>query len=221
VEETLQNTDAMLHHERSLYGAGTAAIAGVDEAGRGSLAGPVVAAAVMLPRIGSLAQCPSFYREIQDSKKLTPKKRSQIYGQILQDRDIGVGVGIIGETVIDDINILQATFRAMRCALADLPREPEMILVDGTEVPSLPKPHRAIVGGDALSISIAAASIVAKVVRDGIMVDYDAAYPEYGFKVHKGYGTKRHLDALRAHGPCRIHRRTFAPVRQLTFGWSS
>lgn len=210
----------MLEHERALYGTGMRVIAGVDEAGRGSLAGPVVAGAVIFSRIDSLAQCPPFYREIQDSKKLTPKKREQIYAQILQDATISVGVGIVDETVIDAINILQATFRAMRLALADLSVEPDVILVDGTEVPALPKPHRAIVGGDAASISIAAASIVAKVVRDGIMVKYDAAYPLYGFKVHKGYGTKFHVDALREHGPCKIHRNSFSPVRQLTFGWS-
>lgn len=219
VDVTVRNVDAMLEHERVLYDAGIRVIAGVDEAGRGSLAGPVVAGAVVFPPIDSLAQCPPFYREIQDSKKLTPKKREQTYTQILQDETISVGVGIVDETVIDDINILQATFRAMRLALADLPVEPDVILVDGTEVPALSKPHRAIVGGDAASISIAAASIVAKVVRDRIMVKYDAAYPLYGFKVHKGYGTKRHMDALRTYGPCQIHRRTFEPVRQLTFGW--
>ena len=209
----------MLEHERSLYQTGAGAIAGVDEAGRGALAGPVVAGAVILPRTETFEQCPSFYREIQDSKKLTPRKRERLYAQILEDRKISVGVGIVDEAVIDDINILQATFRAMRQAIAGLAVEPDVILVDGNEVPALPKPHRAIVGGDAASVSIAAASIVAKVVRDRIMVTYDATYPQYGFKVHKGYGTALHLGALRTYGPCKIHRNSFAPVRQLTFQW--
>jgi len=210
----------MLVHERRHYAAGKRVIAGVDEAGRGSLAGPVVAGAVILPRIDTLSDVPSYYRGIKDSKKLSPRKREALYALMRQDSRIRIGVGIVEETVIDDINILQATFRAMREAVAGLSAVPDMVLVDGAAVPDRQNPYEAIVGGDAASISIAAASIVAKVTRDAIMAQYDAVFPRYGFKIHKGYGTKLHVDSLREYGPCRIHRSSFAPVKQMSFQWS-
>lgn len=176
-------------------------IVGVDEAGRGPLAGPVVAAAVqILPT--------DFKCEIRDSKRLSPKKREQAYEEILRTCHVGVGISTVAE--IDEINILQATFLAMRRALKVLPFEPEFCLVDGNlEIPDLPWPQRAIVKGDHLSISIAAASIVAKVERDRIMEDYHKLYPNYNFGQNKGYATKEHRAAIKENGRSPVHRQSF------------
>lgn len=192
----------LLKHERDLNRSGYSRIAGIDEAGRGPLAGPVVAGAVMLNGY-------SFKERIDDSKKLSAKKREKAYREIL--RKCHVGVGIVDEHIIDDINIYQATKKAMQLALANLKLAPDYVIVDGNMRISTRCPIRCIVGGDSKSMSIAAASIVAKVTRDRIMVEYDKVYPQYGFARHKGYGTKAHKIAIISHGPSPIHRRSFCP----------
>lgn len=176
-------------------------ICGVDEAGRGPLAGPVVAGAVILPK-----DCRILY--INDSKKLSPKRREALYTEI-QEKAISVGVGVIPPEVIDEINILQATYRAMRTALQSLKVQPQLLLNDAVTIPDMLIPQVPIIKGDAKSQSIAAASIIAKVTRDHLMEAYDLIYPEYGFAAHKGYGTAAHIEAIRKAGPCPIHRRTF------------
>ncbi|MDP2806571.1 MAG: ribonuclease HII [bacterium] len=188
-------------------------IAGVDEAGRGPWAGPVVAAAVILPLGCRLVG-------INDSKKLSPQKRRQALGLILSQA-VAVGLGMVDPAGIDEVNILQATFKAMSFALCSLREKPGLIIVDGNKkIPRLPErfsvvPQRTIVKGDGLSLSIAAASIVAKCFRDSLMEGYELEYPGYGFVRHKGYGTKEHQKALTKMGPCPIHRRSYAPVRAL------
>ena len=202
------NTKAhLLAHERSLNSSGYGSIAGVDEAGRGPLAGPVVAAAVILKGF-------SFKARIDDSKKLSPKARETAYAEIMEKAV--VGVGIVGEKTIDRINIYQATKKAMQEALSNLAGSPpQYVIVDGRMKLATKCPLRCIPGGDAKSISIAAASIIAKVTRDRIMELYDDIYPQYGFARHKGYGTKSHIAALKRHGPSPIHRNSFNPVRNL------
>jgi ribonuclease HII len=180
-------------------------VAGIDEAGRGPLAGPVVAAAVVLP----------FHRTIRgldDSKLLSEPERHRLYAAIL-DAAFAVGVGTADACEIDSLNILEATRLAMRRAIHSLPLPPDFLLVDAVTLPAVPIHSRPIIKGDALSCSIAAASIVAKVTRDRIMTEYHRAYPRYNFESHKGYCTEEHLLRLAEHGPCAIHRRTFAPVR--------
>jgi len=196
----------LLQHEKRLNSQGLKLIAGIDEAGRGPLAGPVVAGAVILKDF-------DFKEDIDDSKKLSPKKRERAYREILEKAI--VGVGIIDEKTIDRINIYQATIRAMQEAVNNLMTKPEYALVDGRMKLPTKCPIKCIVGGDSKSLSIAAASIVAKVTRDRIMVKYDRAYPQYGFARHKGYGTKFHLAALEEHGPSPIHRFSFQPVKSL------
>ena len=176
-------------------------ICGIDEAGRGPLAGPVVAGAVILPK-----DCHMLY--LNDSKKLSAKKRDELYEQI-KNEAVSWAFGIIGPERIDEINILQATYEAMREAVSQLSPAPQMLLNDAVEIPGLPQPQCAIIKGDAKSISIAAASIMAKVTRDRIMMEYDKKYPMYGFASHKGYGSAAHIAAIREHGPSPIHRRTF------------
>jgi len=176
-------------------------ICGIDEAGRGPLAGPVVAAAVILPR-GLVIPY------VNDSKKLTERRREQLYPEILE-KAVAVGVGIVPPERIDEINILQATYEAMRQAVAKLQVCPDILLNDAVRIPGIDIPQVPIVKGDAKSISIACASIIAKVTRDHIMLEYDRTYPAYGFAGHKGYGTAAHIAALRENGPCPIHRRTF------------
>jgi len=205
--------DDRFQYERGQYAAGIARLAGVDEAGRGPLAGPVVAAAAVLPRQWEVDGLPNGLLGLNDSKQLTEKIREQLFEAIHAEPGIHYGVGIIRAEEIDRINILQATYRAMNAALAQLAPAAEHALVDGRPVPSLAVPHTAIVKGDAKSFSIAAASILAKVTRDRLMVQYGKEWPEYGFAAHKGYGTAAHLAALTEHGPCPIHRRSFAPVR--------
>ena len=180
---------------------GFACICGVDEAGRGPLAGPVCAAAVILP--------PDIQIEgLNDSKKLTDKKRRALY-DVITEQAVSYGIAFADEQEIDEINILQATFLAMRRAFEKLTVTPDIALIDGNRAPGLSCRERTVVHGDALSASIAAASILAKVTRDRLMEEYDAQYPQYGFAVHKGYGTQRHYAALREFGACPIHRQTF------------
>jgi len=192
--------------EHKAVSKGFSRIAGVDEAGRGPLAGPVVSAAVILPE--------SFHNDaVTDSKKLTPKKRDILY-DVIREQALAVGVGIAGPDEIDRINILQASLFSMKLAVENLPHPPDYLLIDGNFTIPHPLPQAAIVKGDSLSISIAAASIIAKVTRDRLMTDYDARYPGYGFAGHKGYPTQAHRDAIRRLGPCPIHRRTFRGVRE-------
>lgn len=187
--------------ESSFREKGYQLICGIDEAGRGPLAGPVCAAAVILPYGLDIPG-------LNDSKKLTDKKRSELYEQILSSAAC-YGIAVADEKEIDEINILQATFRAMERAVSKLNIKPDLILVDGNRLPQLDTETHAVVKGDSLSASIAAASILAKVTRDRFMEQQDELYPAYGFAVHKGYGTKRHYEALTEHGPCPIHRMTF------------
>ncbi len=190
----------MFDYEGELKLKGYSLIAGVDEAGRGPLAGPVVSAAVIL-------KCADFKSRIDDSKKLSSLQREKAYTEIKEKAY--VAVGIVGEKVIDQINILQATLLSMKKAVAFLEPSPEFVLVDGNTSLSLEISNQSIIGGDAKCLSIACASIIAKVARDRIMAVYDRYFPEYGFLQHKGYGTKRHLEVLRKIGPCLIHRRSF------------
>ena len=187
---------------------GCSPVAGIDEAGRGPLAGPVVAAAVILP---DGFKCEG----LNDSKKLTPSRREKIF-EMLTSADSGViwSLSKIEPREIDSINILRATHKAMACAATSLEIQPAMSLIDGLPIKGFPFPYCAIVKGDSLSMSIAAASILAKVHRDRIMIEYAKTYPQYKFDRHKGYGTRLHLDALNTHGPCEIHRQSFAPVAQ-------
>jgi ribonuclease HII len=183
-------------------------IAGVDEAGRGPIAGPVVAACVVLPPRHTLAG-------IADSKQLTPAQREALYAAITQ-RALAWAIGLASPREIERYNILQASLQAMRRAVLALPIPPQRVLVDGKHaIPSLPLPQQAVVGGDALEESIAAASILAKVARDRIMRELDRLYPQYGFAQHKGYPTVLHLTRLQMYGACPAHRRTYAPVAQL------
>lgn len=176
-------------------------ICGVDEVGRGPLAGPVVAAAVILPK-----ECDILY--INDSKKLSEKKREMLYDEIMEKAE-AVGIGIVGPERIDEINILQATYEAMRIAVSKLPLQPDLMLNDAVTIPGLTMKQVSIIKGDAKSASIGAASIIAKVTRDRMMVEYDSIFPEYGFASNKGYGTAAHIAALKELGPTPIHRRSF------------
>ncbi|MBN2202401.1 ribonuclease HII [bacterium] len=191
----------MLEIETAIRESGADWIAGVDEAGRGPLAGPVVAAAVIF-RPGD------FHDRVRDSKKIRPCERDSLYDWI-RGNAACVGVGIVGPERIDETNILQATHAAMREALASLSPEPRHIIVDGRPIPRASTPQTAVIRGDARCFSVAAASIIAKVTRDRLMAEYDRSYPQYGFARHKGYGTRLHVDAIRSHGLCPIHRRTF------------
>lgn len=176
-------------------------ICGIDEVGRGPLAGPVVAAAVILPKDMDI-----YY--LDDSKKLSSKKREELYDEIME-KAVAVGIGSSDEKCIDAINIRQANYLAMREAIGKLGVKPDILLVDAEHIPDVDIMQESIIKGDAKSVSIAAASIIAKVTRDRYMEEIDALYPEYGFAVHKGYGTKKHRDAIKAYGPCEIHRRSF------------
>jgi ribonuclease HII len=206
-------TEDQFHYEREHHARGLLRLAGIDEAGRGPLAGPVVAAAVVLPVRWVGGGLPESLQRLNDSKQLTEKIREELFAAIHLETEIHFGIGIIDAEVIDDINILQATHRAMNAALAQLAPSAAHALVDGHRVPTLTTPQTAIVKGDCKSYSIAAASILAKVTRDRLMRGYDQQWPEYGFAKHKGYGTAAHQAALEQHGPCPIHRRSFAPVR--------
>ena len=182
-------------------------ICGVDEAGRGPLAGRVYAAAVILPS-GVI-----FETEINDSKKLTEKKREAAFDEIIQ-KSLAYSIAFADETLIDEINILNATHRAMCEAVEKLPVHPDYVLIDGNSIKGLSLPHQTVIGGDAKSLSIAAASILAKVSRDHYIIEQAKLYPQYGFEKHKGYGTREHLEMIRTYGPCPIHRKTFKGVRE-------
>ena len=201
------------HLEREHHARGLTRLAGIDEAGRGPLAGPVVAAAAVLPAEWVADGLPESLQRLDDSKQLTEKIREELFAAIHSETEIHFGIGIIDAAVIDDINILQATHRAMNAALAQLDPPAAHVLVDGRPVPTLATPQTAIIKGDAKSYSIAAASIRAKLPRDRLMRGHHKQWPEYGFAQHKGYGTAAHQAALEQHGPCPIHRRSFAPVR--------
>lgn len=202
-----------LAFERDLHQRGILHLAGVDEAGRGPLAGPVVAAAVCFPSAWLRDGLPSEFRGLNDSKQLSAKERERFHDLLTTTAGIRLGTGIVDADLIDQINILQATHRAMRLALAQLQPPPEHVLVDGLPVKLLGYPQTALVKGDARSYTIAAASIIAKVTRDRLMLDYDRLYPAYGFAEHKGYPTPQHVASLTQCGPCPIHRRSFAPLR--------
>lgn len=187
--------------EEGFYAEGIRVICGVDEAGRGPLAGPVCAAAVILPEHLELPG-------LTDSKKLSDKKRRELY-PIIKEQALAWGIGFATEREIDEINILQATFLAMRRALEQMQVKPDLALIDGNRETDFGIPVKTVVKGDSLSANIAAASVLAKVTRDDLMVEMAQKYPEYGFEIHKGYGTKAHYAALREHGPSPIHRMTF------------
>lgn len=194
-----ERMESMKHYERKY--AEYSYIAGIDEVGRGPLAGPVVTCAVILPK-----ECNLLY--INDSKKVPEKKREQLCEEIKQCA-IAYKIGIVEHTVIDEINILQATYEAMRQSIAGLNPQPDLLLNDAVTIPEVPIRQIPIIKGDAKSISIAAASIVAKVTRDHMMEEYDKLYPGYGFASNKGYGSAKHIEAIKTLGPCPIHRRTF------------
>jgi ribonuclease HII len=213
-----------LEEEMALLSQGYSFIAGVDEAGRGSLAGPVVAAAVILP-LGELSpsqsdpdECLERFAGVRDSKQLTARERERLF-EVVMLHALSVGVGIGSVEIIDERNILRATKYAMRDAIAQLKTPPQAppqaLLLDAIHLPDIELLQRSIIKGDALCLSIAAASIIAKVTRDHIMVQLHGLFPAYGFARHKGYGTEEHLAALREHGASPHHRRSFAPVREL------
>lgn len=196
----------MLEYENELYEKGITLIAGVDEVGRGPLIGPVVAAAVILPK--------GFYHPgIKDSKKLNEKKREELY-KVITENALSIGVGTVSEEVIDEINIYEATKTAMKEAINSLTIPPEHVLIDAMKL-DLKMPSTSIIKGDALSESIAAASIIAKVTRDHLLMKMDEEYPMYDLKNNKGYGTKKHLEALEKYGACKYHRKSYSPVTKV------
>ena len=199
--------------ERALWQQGLIRVAGVDEAGRGPLAGPVSAAAVILPPAWAKIGLPAELSGLNDSKQLTEPQREAFYEFIVYCPDLLHAVVLVDAGRIDIINILQATHEAMNAALARLSPAPQHALVDGRPVKTMRVPQTALVKGDARSYSIAAASVLAKVTRDRLMLEYHQQWPAYGFAGHKGYGTAQHLAALAQHGPCPIHRRSFAPLK--------
>jgi ribonuclease HII len=199
-------TQPMDYFEKIYYRQGYHQVAGVDEAGRGPLAGPVVAAAVILPRDG-------IGERLFDSKKISSRKREDLY-EIILSRAVGVGVGTIGQEEVDLLNIFQATLKAMAQAVESLPIPPDFVLIDGTHGPALSIPQKPIRKGDCLCNSIAAASIIAKVTRDRMMLGFHQQYPQYNFAKHKGYGTREHLRAIERFGVCELHRKTFRGVKE-------
>lgn len=194
----------MLEYENNLYNEGVTLIAGVDEVGRGPLIGPVVACACILP-------VNFYHKDIKDSKKLSEKKREEMY-KIIKENAISIGLGIVSEKVIDEVNIYEATKIAMKEAIKNLNITPEHVLIDAMKL-ELNIPLTSIIKGDAKSESIAAASIIAKVTRDHMLDEMDKEYPMYDLKNNKGYGTKKHLEALQTYGPCKYHRVSYSPVR--------
>jgi ribonuclease HII len=215
LKRDVQSQIDLMLHEREAYAAGFRCVAGIDEAGRGPLAGPVVAACVVLSIEDPIDG-------VDDSKALTASKRESCYIEIIA-RSMAYGIAIIDADTIDQINILQATLLAMRTAHANILHKicPDLVLIDGNTLPKIVNVHeRALVGGDAKSASIAAASILAKVTRDRLMIEAAKTYPHYGFDSHKGYGCPQHLAALRDHGPCPLHRKSFSPVSQTALDFS-
>lgn len=201
-----EQKQSQLYFEEMARRRGYRAVAGIDEAGRGPLAGPVVAAAVILPEKFDLPG-------LNDSKQISEKKRNQLY-PLINEQALAIGIGVSRACEIDEINILQATLMGMSRAVGRLAVQPDFLLVDGISPVPLDIEQKTIKKGDSRSLSIAAASVVAKVVRDRIMVAYDRLFPEYGFAGHKGYGSQKHRDAVAEHGPCACHRRSFAGVRE-------
>jgi ribonuclease HII len=197
-----------LDQETELKSQGYELIAGIDEVGRGALAGPVVASAVILPHRANL----SWFGLVRDSKELNSRKRESLF-DLINKEAVAVGIGIIPSQVIDSVNILRATRLAMVQAVEKLPKQPSFLLIDRVTLSQCPLPQRGITRGDKLCLSIACASIIAKVTRDRIMEEFDQIYPGYGFAQHKGYGTGKHISCLRKLGPSPIHRLYFAPVR--------
>jgi len=195
--------------EEEIFERGYRLIAGVDESGRGALAGPVVASACILPRNLILDG-------VDDSKKLSPEQRAQLYLVITRHPDIFFGIGIVTNHHIDKMNILQAALYAMNLAVQNLSKQPDYLLVDGPQLPATHIAAQAVIKGDSLSQSISAASILAKYTRDTLMVDLHHKWPHYAFDQHKGYGTAKHVQALKKYGPCPVHRRSFAPVKSTT-----
>lgn len=204
-EALRQEAHTLRQFERQALENGYQVIAGIDEVGRGPLAGPVIAAAVILPNNCELL-------EVNDSKKLSEKKRDRLFVQICETA-VAVGIGIVDEQTIDQVNIYQATKLAMKEAVGKLSFTPDYLLLDAMKLEDLPIAQKSIIKGDAKSVSIAAASIVAKVTRDRLMTEYGEQYPGYNFEKNAGYGTKEHLAGLDRFGPCPIHRKTFAPVK--------
>lgn len=201
-EKELERLTKLKEIENEIYNSGIETICGIDEAGRGPLAGPVVVAAVIMPK-------DSMIEGVNDSKKVSEKKRETLYEQIINEA-IAYGVGIIDQKEIDEINILNATKKGLTTAIKELKVKPQRILVDAlTGIDTLGIPYTSIIKGDAKAYSIAAASIIAKVTRDRIMREWDEIYPEYGFEKHKGYGTKMHIDAIKEYGLCPLHRLSF------------
>ncbi len=201
IEEELKRQEEMWLFEKEMNENGYTLVCGIDEAGRGPLAGPVYAACVILPK-----DC--VINGINDSKKLSEKKREMLFDEITQ-KALAYNIASVDEKIIDEINILNATHLAMNNALEGMKIKPDFALIDGNSIKNMKTPHQTIVKGDAKSISIAAASILAKVARDRYIVEISEKYPEYEFAKHKGYGTKLHTDLLKQYGPCEIHRRTF------------
>ena len=199
LEKEKQRTESLKKFEKEYAAFGY--LCGIDEVGRGPLAGPVVAGAVVLPK-----DCDILY--LNDSKQLSEKKREELY-DVIMETAFAVGLGFSSPERIDEINILQATYEAMREAVSKLSVQPDVLLNDAVTIPGLPMKQVPIIKGDAKSVSIAAASIVAKVTRDRMMVEYDTVFPEYGFASNKGYGAAAHIEALKKYGPCPIHRRSF------------
>lgn len=193
--------DNMWEIENSYFDKGVHLICGVDEAGRGPLAGPVCAAAVILPPNHNIPG-------LNDSKKLSDKRRRELY-PLIKEQAVAYGIAFASEQEIDEINILQATFLAMQRAIDQLPVKPELALIDGNREKDFGVPVKTVVHGDSLSASIAAASVLAKVTRDDLMLKLSEQYPQYAFDIHKGYGTKAHYEAISVHGPCPVHRKTF------------
>ena len=204
LEKELNRLEQMWEYEKAHPDC--ALICGVDEAGRGPLAGPVVAGAAILPKDSRILY-------LNDSKKLSEKRREELFVRIKEEA-IAWSVGIVGPERIDEINILQATYEAMKQAIGNLSQTPDLLLCDAVTIPEVKIPQISIIKGDAKSLSIAAASVLAKVTRDHMMEGYDKLYPQYGFGKHKGYGTAAHIQAIREFGPCPIHRRTF--IRKFT-----
>ena len=202
-----------LEYEAKLWREGLVHVAGVDEAGRGPLAGPVVAAAVVFPASWLHSGVDQRLVDLNDSKQLTGRQREEFFQLLTNHAEIRSAIAKVDAETIDCINILQATHRAMHDALAQLSPAPQHALVDGLRVKSLRVPQTPLVKGDSRSYSIAAASILAKVTRDRLMLEYDTEFPAYGFSQHKGYGTRAHLEAIARHGPCAIHRKSFAPLK--------
>lgn len=200
-DKEIARLDVMMKYEREMYANSFRCIAGIDEAGRGPLCGPVVAAAVILKQ-------DEYIEGVNDSKKLSETKREKLYNEIME-KAVGVGVGIIDEKTIDEINILEATRLAMKQAVENLQTDPDYVLVDAEKHVPISIPYTPIIKGDSLSISIAAASIIAKVTRDRMMYGLDKQYPAYGLAKNKGYGTKNHIDAIKTYGITDIHRKTF------------